>query len=232
MKKKDKKVLFLFLLLLGILIIGAVLWVRGRHRDTFDYEAHLDETVFSVDETDVTLREFGYYIYEVEAYVDQQAKAYDSGNPQSYWNVHFSAGKKSRFLKDMAKDTAVNTCFAEIIYAAMAENDGYELTAEEKSTAKEQAAELLAKMTAAQIEKTGLTEELVQKIELRKALAAKYAEDYVQQADLQGYEGAPAELISGNGAYFQREILPKYHVKFAKKLLRELYFGKITLNIE
>ena len=232
MKKKDKKVLFLFLLLFVVLIVVAIVSVRGRHRDIFDYEAHLDETVFSVDETDVTLREFGYYIYEVEAYVDQQAKAYDSGNPQSYWNVHFSAGKKSRFLKDMAKDTAVNTCLAEIIYAEMAENDGYELTLEEKNAASEQTAEIFSKMTKAQIKKTGLTEELVQKIELRKALAAKYAEDYVQHVDLQGYEGAPLELISGNGAYFQDTILPKYRVNFAKKLLRELHFGKITVNFE
>ncbi|MBU5430680.1 hypothetical protein KQI22_11505 [Kineothrix sp. MSJ-39] len=230
MKKTDKKVLFGFLLLFGLILVLAVLSVWGRHRDTFDYEAHLDETVFSVDETDVTLREFGYYIYEVEAYVDQQAKAYDSGSPQSYWNVHFSAGKKSRFLKDMAKDTAVNTCLAEIIYADMAKQDGYELTAEEKDTATEQAATLLSDMTKAQIEKTGLTQELVQKIELRKALAAGYAQDYVQKVDLQGYEGAPSELISGNGAYFQKEILPKHHVVFAKKLLNELYFGKITVN--
>lgn len=232
MKKKDKKVLILFLLLLCALIAGAVLSVWGRHRALFDYEAHLDETVFSVDETDVTLREFGYYIYEVEDYVNQQAKAYDAGNPQSYWNVHFSAGKKSRFLKNMAKDTAVNTCLAEIIYADMAKQEGYELTVEEKKAALEQASELLSKMTKAQIEKTGLTQELVEKIELRKALAAKYAEDYVQTIDLRDYEGNPSELISGNGAYFQNEILPKYHVDFAKKLLNELLFGKITVNME
>lgn len=232
MKKTDKKVLFVFLLLFGLLLALAVLSVWGRHRNTFDYEAHLDETVFSVDETDVTLREFGYYIYEVEAYVNQQAKTYDSGNPQSYWNVHFSAGKKSRFLKNMAKDTAVNTCLAEIIYADMAQQDGYELTAAEKDKATERAADLLANMTKVQIRKTGLTQELVQKIELRKALAARYAEDYVQKVDLQGYEGNPLELISGNGAYFQDTILPKYHVNFAKKLLNKLNFGKITVNLE
>ena len=62
--------------------------------------------------------------------------------------------------------------------------------------------------------------------------AAKYAEDYVQKVDLQGYEGEPLELISGNGAYFQDEILPKYHVVFVKKLLNQLYFGKITVNME
>ena len=222
MKKKDKKLLLAFLLLFGLLLVLAVLSVWGRHRKIFDYGAHLDETVFSVDEVHVTLREFGYYIYEVEDYVNQQAKAYDSANPQSYWNVHFSAGKKSRFLKNMAKDTAVNTCLAEIIYADMAEKDA----------AAEQAAKLLDEMTKAQIEKTGLTQELVQKIELRKALAARYAEDYVQKVDLQGYEGNPLELISGNGAYFQDEILPKYHVVFVKKLLNQLYFGKITVNME
>lgn len=131
----------------------------------------------------------------------------------------------------MAKDTAVNTCLAEIIYADMAEKDGYELTAEEKDAATEQAAKLLTEMTKAQIEKTGLTQALVQKIELRKALAARYAEDYVQKADLNGYEGSPLELISGNGAYFQNEILPEHQVVFVKKLLNQLYFGKITVNM-
>lgn len=47
----------------------------------------------------------------------------------------------------MAKDTAVNTCLAEIIYADMAEKDGYELTVEEKDAATEQAAKLLVEMT-------------------------------------------------------------------------------------
>lgn len=131
----------------------------------------------------------------------------------------------------MAKDTAVNTCLAEIIYADMAEKDGYELTAEEKDAATEQAAKLLTEMTKAQIEKTGLTQAIVQKIELRKALAAKYAEDYVQKADLNGYEGSPLELISGNGAYFQNEILPEHQAVFVKKLLNQLYFGKITVNM-
>ena len=54
----------------------------------------------------------------------------------------------------------------------------------------------------------------------------------MQKVDLQGYEGNPLELISGNGAYFQDEILPKYHVVFVKKLLNQLYFGKITVNME
>ena len=113
----------------------------------------------------------------------------------------------------------------------MAEKDGYELTAEEKDAATEQAAKLLTEMTKAQIEKTGLTQALVQKIELRKALAARYAEDYVQKANLNGYEGSPLELISGNGAYFQNEILPEHQVVFVKKLLNQLYFGKITVNM-
>ena len=206
MKKKDKKLLLAFLLLFGLLLVLAVLSVWGRHRKIF-CGSKLRRGIL-------------------------QAKAYDSANPQSYWNVHFSAGKKSRFLKNMAKDTAVNTCLAEIIYADMAKQEGYELTAEEKDAATEQAAKLLDEMTKAQIEKTGLTQALVQKIELRKALAAKYAEDYVQKVDLQGYEGEPLELISGNGAYFQDEILPKYHVVFVKKLLNQLYFGKITVNME
>ena len=72
MKKKDKKLLLAFLLLFGLLLVLAVLSVWGRHRKIFDYGAHLDETVFSVDEVHVTLREFGYYIYEVEDYVNQK----------------------------------------------------------------------------------------------------------------------------------------------------------------
>ena len=237
MKKKDKKLLLAFLLLFGLLLALAVLSVWGRHRKIFDYGAHLDETVFSVDEVHVTLREFGYYIYEVEDYVNQQAKAYDSANPQSYWNVHFSAGKKSRFLKNMAKDTAVNTCLAEIIYADMAEKDGYELTVEEKDAATEQAAKLLDEMTKAQIEKTGLTQELVQKIELRKALAARYAEDYVQKVDLQGYEGEPLELISWKRCILPGRNLAKISCRICQKTTKSIVFwqnyrkyGKIELK--
>lgn len=57
-----------------------------------------------------------------------------------------------------------------------------------------------------------------------KQLAAKYAEVNVQKVDLQGYEGEPLELISGNGAYFQDEILAKISCRICQKTTKSIVF--------
>ena len=80
-----------------------------------------------IDDTDITLREFGYYIYEVEEFVQRQALLYDPENPKHWWNTHFSAGMDSQFVCDYAKKVAVNICVSDEIYYRLC-YDGNEFT--------------------------------------------------------------------------------------------------------
>ena len=89
MAGNEKKIIIILAISGIIAIIGAQIY---KIATAFHYEDHLDEAIISVDGDDLTLREFGYYIYTTEEFVQKQAVLYDSEDPLHWWNTHFSAG--------------------------------------------------------------------------------------------------------------------------------------------
>ena len=59
------------------IILGEVYFINSK----FKYSAHLDETMVTVDGIDITLREYGYYVIQVEEFVQRQAVLYDPEDP-------------------------------------------------------------------------------------------------------------------------------------------------------
>ena len=70
MKESGKRIIIIIIIANSILIAAAIC---GKVLSSFKYEDHFDDAVITVDDTDITLREFGYYIYEVEEFVQRQA---------------------------------------------------------------------------------------------------------------------------------------------------------------
>ena len=70
MRTTDKKTIIGIVLANVFLVIFTVC---GKILTRYDYEDHFDDTVISVDDESITLREFGYYIYKVECFVQNQA---------------------------------------------------------------------------------------------------------------------------------------------------------------
>jgi hypothetical protein len=81
MNRSVKRAIIIIIIVNLILVVAAIC---GKILSRFDYEDHLDEPVITVDDTDITLREFGYYIFEVEEFVQRQALLYDPENPK-HW---------------------------------------------------------------------------------------------------------------------------------------------------
>ncbi len=128
MKVSVKKAIIAIIIANSILIAGAVCgWILSM----FDYSKHFDDAVISVDGANISLREFGYYIFEVEAFVQKQALLYDPENPKHWWNTHFSAGMDSQFVCDYAKKVAINSCIADEIYYREAVRNGFTLSGDE-----------------------------------------------------------------------------------------------------
>lgn len=130
MNKSVRKAVVAIIIVNVFLIVIAVC---GHILGKFNYSDHLDEEVITVDDKDITLREFGYYIYEVEAFVQNQALLYDPENPGLWWNTHFSAGMDSQFVCDYAKRVAINMCIADEIYYRQALSQGLSLTSNEEA---------------------------------------------------------------------------------------------------
>ncbi len=211
------------LLLISIGICGHIL---GR----FDYSDHLDEVVITVDEEGITLREFGYYIFQVEAFVQKQALLYDPENPGHWWNTHFSAGMDSQFVCDLAKKTAINSCVAEEIYYREAINGGIVLSTGEEAQVMDAAKEMINNMDLQQMMATGLDEKIIFDMTGKQALASKYALILMDEIDPAIYPGEADKLVNWDGDYYLEEVLPRHKIKTNDRVLDKIKLGKITVN--
>ncbi len=229
MNKHEKKIFTYIIVVSCILIAMALL---GTILSRFNYQDHLDETVITVDDTEITLREFGCYIYEVEAFVQKQALLYDPENPKHWWNTHFSAGMDSQFVCDLAKKAAINTCILEEIYSKKAASEGITLDIAEEKQALEEAKVLYNSMNSEQIRRTGLDETIIIEMRKKHALALKYSDHLANSLSFTGYSEEPEKLLGWDGAYFLGEILPEHKVEMNDKVLDKITLGKITVNYE
>lgn len=227
MSKGNKKTIIIIIIVaVCIVAIGQLYGILT----TFHYEDHLDDTVLTIDSTQITLREFGYYIYDTEAFVQKQAIQYDSENPTHWWNTHFAAGEDSTFICDYAKVTAINSCVCDEIYYQLAMQNGITLTETEKAYAADEANQIQEQMNDYQLGVTGLNSDIILEYRSKQALATKYAQTLLQTVDFSAYEDDPNTLLSGNGDYFQDVILPEYTVTENDKVLDNITLGKITVN--
>ncbi|MDD3369042.1 MAG: hypothetical protein PHP50_09190 [Lachnospiraceae bacterium] len=233
-RRKPRKKAIPLLGVIGIFLLACMILTTNiiYHRLTdFRYEKHLDDIAVSVDGTSVTLRELGYYIYEVEAFGAERAKVYDAEDPLAFWNMHFSAGDNSAFVSELAKDTAYNTCVCDLIYEQMAIAEGYNLAGTGETEAEQSAQEFFDKLSLSQIDSTGLTLEAVTKIEKRRALAKRYATHYLEQSGFDGYEKNPTKELSADGDYYKNWILPEHQVEYNEKIRKNISMGHITINL-
>ncbi|MBR0093030.1 MAG: hypothetical protein IJP92_15175 [Lachnospiraceae bacterium] len=213
-----------------LLIAGFMIWRRFDH-PPFVYTEHLEDVIVTVDAESVTLRDFGCYVYETEGYVQRQALIYDEEEPVNYWNMHLSAGMDSTFMFDYAMKTALGTLVCDLVYAGAADAEGITLSAEAKEKAREDALFLLKGMSEAQQKILGITETDVIRYKERKALSALYAASFADKTDLRGYGGAPAQVLSYDGDYFLKVILPQHEVTYNEDLIENVRMGTVTVNL-
>ena len=235
LKKSVKKTIIAIISVLAFfvvigLLIGVILFVKKPNR--FEYKDHLDEVVITVDQRNITLREFGYYVYQIEGYTQEQALVYNPDNPAEWWNTHFSSGPDSQFVCDYAKDVAVNLCIADEIFYEEAKKQGLELNEDGDEKVKTDTQEMINKMDSVQMSSTGLDEKIISELKKKQLLSTTYAEFLVNTVDFSEYDEDPYKLVNWDGAYYQEEILPKHSVQINDELLGKITFGKITVNYQ
>ena len=173
LKKNVKKTIIAIISVLAVfvvigLLIGVILYVKKLNR--FEYKDHLDEVVITVDQRNITLREFGYYVYQIEGYTQEQALVYNPDNPAEWWNTHFSSGPDSQFVCDYAKDVAVNLCIADEIFYEEAKKQGLELNEDGDEKVKTDTQEMINKMDSVQMSSTGLDEKIISELKKKQLL--------------------------------------------------------------
>ena len=230
MDKETKKGLVILLAVVGVIFTLLVLDAWYRYSNKFVYQEHLDDTVITVDDICITLRELSCYVYEVESEIDKQARIYNAEDPLDYWNTYFNSGTEGGYISEMAEDVILGSCVCDLIYEQMAIEQGYELTEEEKKEAEKQAEQLYVRMSETQKQNTGLTLDLICKVKKRKALVLKFAMEYFENVDFTGYSGYREELVSYAGDYYCKEVLPLHQVDYNSEIINEWSIGRITTD--
>lgn len=230
MDKETKKGLVILMVLVTLLLTLWGLDGWRKQKNKFVYEKHLEDVVVTVDDRSLTLRELGYYVYDVETTIDKQARIYNPEDPLDYWNTYFNSGVEGGYISEMALDIVLETSVCDLIYEDMARQNGYELTEEEKAKVSKQADEIYAKMNEAQRQKTGLSQDLIAEVLCRKVLVLKFAAEYFEDVDFTGYSGYRENLVSYAGDYYKNEILPLYKVEYNMNVVNELHVGRITTD--
>ena len=196
-----------------------------KEKNIFVYEEHLNDLVVTVGEQSVTLREFGYYIAKMEKDVQEKALMYNPNDPMEYWNVHFSAGLDSGYMFEYAWNYALADCVCDLIFVQKAKDGGYSLSDSGYKQAKIQAEEFYTMLSAEQIEKTGLTIDLINKMEERRLLVQLYTKSFMEENELSVYIDNIMACISGNNS-----TVMTFEVICNEDMKNNIRMGNVTVN--
>lgn len=225
---RKQNIIVVSLFITAVLIFAAAGFLNREKQ--FNYKEHLQDTVFTVGKKEITLKEEIFYIMAVEEYVDGMAENYDSGNTSAIWNLHFSAGLSSNYLRDMAKDVASETCIYDYVMSEEAEKAGFSLSDEQIKNMKAEADGQFENLDGKTAEVSEWTEKEYEELMLRHELVREYAHKLAESADLSGCSDSPEKELSYDGDYYKNEIRKKYNVVINTELWDKIDVGSITIQ--
>lgn len=229
LKKKKVEIITVCICVVLIAAILAILIVFNKSKD-FVYNKHLDEAVISIDDENITLKDFSYYIYIVEKQINDMAIKYNPDDPNDFWNTHFKNSLDSVFTRDYAKQLAKDLCEYDYIMEKETAIHNIYVTESEKESIKADAKDTYDDFSQKAKDNTRLSEEDIYNILCRRKLVEKYAVRAAQQVKSDGFVGDSASLLDYDGEYYKEIIKSKYNVTENNKLLDKITMGRVTVN--
>ncbi len=198
-------------------LLAASLLLSGCGKEPFKAADRLQDTMVTVDDTELKLDDIAFLILETESSVQKQAKAYNSEEPAAYWRLHVNG----RFIKDMVMDGIIGTAVHDFLFCKLANEGGIELTAGEHDVIEQKASSYYAGLSTFQKEALDLDEADILKAMERIGLAEKYSEFFCIE-----HRCEPEDARTDGAAY--REFLKDYHVSVSS-VWKEVPIGRVTL---
>ena len=229
LKKKKVEIITVCICVVLIAAILAILIVFNKSKD-FVYNKHLDEAVISIDDENITLKDFSYYIYIVEKQINDMAIKYNPDDPNDFWNTHFKNSLDSVFTRDYAKQLAKDLCEYDYIMEKETAIHNIYVTESEKESIKADAKDTYDDFSQKAKDNTRLSEEDIYNILCRRKLVEKYAVRAAQQGKSDGFAGDSASLLDYDGEYYKEMIKSRYNVTENNKLLDRITMGRVTVN--
>ena len=178
LKKKKVEIITVCICVVLIAAILAILIVFNKSKD-FVYNKHLDEAVISIDDENITLKDFSYYIYIVEKQINDMAIKYNPDDPNDFWNTHFKNSLDSVFTRDYAKQLAKDLCEYDYIMEKETAIHNIYVTESEKESIKADAKDTYDDFSQKAKDNTRLSEEDIYNILCRRKLVEKWIEKFL-----------------------------------------------------
>ena len=228
---KKKRVEIITVCICAVLIAAIlVILIMFNKSKEFIYNKHLDEAVISIDDENIALKDFSYYIYIVEKQINEMAIKYNPDDPNDFWNTHFKNSLDSVFTRDYAKQLAKDLCEYDYIMEKEASVYNIYVTESEKESIKADAKDTYDDFSQKAKDNTRLSEEDIYNILCRRKLVEKYATRAAEQVRSDGFEGDSASLLDYDGDYYKEIIRSKYSITENNKLLDKITMGRVTVN--
>lgn len=228
-KNKKAEIIVIIISIILIAVIFVMLIGFNKNKD-FIYNKHLNETVISINDENITLKEFSYYVYIVEKQVNDMAIKYNPDNPNDFWNTYFKNSLDSVFTRDYAKQLAKDLCEYDYIMEKETSNHNIYVTESEKESLKSDAKDTFDDFSQKAKDNTKLSEEDIFNILCRRKLVEKYAARAAIQVKADGFEGDSASLLDYDGDYYKEKIKSKYNITENDKILDKITMGRVTVN--
>lgn len=214
---KKYRVLWMFV------IVFAVVLVVGNEarlgREYIVYPEALDTVVATVQEKEVTLRDFAVYVAHQEAEVQDQAYAYDMKDTRKYWNVRTDLG----FISQVARNEAMSMAIHDELFYQLYQDLNLEFSESELSMIQNNADDFWQDLVDEEKDiRLGIEQKDVYNTMYKIACAEKAQMIYagmlsVSYSDL---DYASEEFL---------DFLSDYKYKVNDEVLNRLDFGDITL---
>lgn len=217
--KNRQTIRFLISVFILVIITGAASVYHSQKIVKLEYSEHLEETVLTVDKTDYKLRDLAFYIAYQESTVEEQAHIYEASNTNKYWNLHTNYS----FIRNQARNAAMDMAIHDVIFYQMALQDNIELDQKEQTYMNNQKDDFWNDLTEEQQEKICVSRKEIDEMIYRIALAQK------EQKYLAGREGIDEREYNVEGSVYQ-ELLKEHDYQINQDLWERLKFGNITIS--
>lgn len=215
-----KKFRVLWLFVIGFALLMHIAEVSRESRTDIVYSESLDMVVATVQDEDITLRDFAIYVAYQEAVVQQQAKVYDPEDPKKYWNMHTDGVYISEAARSQSMAMAIHD---ELFYQL---SQAYEITFSEKEMEllNNDVEDLWYDLTdEGKDQKLGITKQDVYDSMYRIARAQK------GQYICAGIDGVDYSDYDFNQEIYL-EFLEDYKYEVKDNVLKRIDFGDVTLE--
>lgn len=227
-KRKLKKEATLVIGGLALLLLFVIISIIIKKNMEFSFEKKISSPVITVNDNIVTLKDFSYYIVQVESKGDEMAKVYDENHPTAYWNLYMNDTSSSGYVTDLARRAAIDFCVRDNIYALEAEKAGMELTKEELDDIKYDAEQFYYKVSIKGRENTHIDVLSIEKSMRVEQLAYKYI-TYLAENDEDGVLQSVVLKYDVGGMYYEA-LKNDYSIKIDNNILNDVRFGFVTIN--